>query len=458
MVVGLEGTDAGGAYLCQAENGELELVAHSGLSPSFIEKVSRVQADTIQARLVQAGRPVYEAQQLLSPEFLKFRQSEGLRGLTILPLQHEGRVIAAICLVSHIHDSVPPQTRIVLETVAAQAAGAIARIRAEDALRQSEARLRATINSAPIVLFAVNSQGTITFEDGQALRIPGFESGANVGKSVFEVFASLPQVLENVQRALRGEEFNALLDVAGHFLDCWYLPNRDKNGNCSGFTGVATNITDRLRLERQILEISDREQARIGQDIHDGLCQQLVSLAFDANSLMHELSAAGHAAADKAKKIADLLDQSITEARQVSRGLFPARLELDGLPSALDDLAQIINERFQIACLFEGAGEVEIPTAEAATHLYRIAQEAVNNAVKHSQARTILIRLRREPEQIELRVEDDGNGLSETENGDHSGMGLHIMDYRARSIGAALRIASRPEGGTIVCCKLPEAN
>jgi signal transduction histidine kinase len=324
--------------------------------------------------------------------------------------------------------------------------------------QKSEGRLRATINAAPIVLFAVDRDGIITFEDGQALRDLGFKQGQNMGKSAFQVFAAFPNVLENVRRALNGETFNSIVNLDGLFLDCWYLPNTEPDGTFSGFTGVATNITDRLRLERQILEISDREQARIGQDIHDGLCQQLVSLAFDANSLMDQLASDHSPEAAKAKKIAELLDRSITEARQVSRGLFPARLELDGLPSALDDLAQAINERFRIECLFESDPNITIPSAEAATHLYRIAQEAVNNAVKHSQARTILIRLFHEPQKIELRVEDDGSGLSETENGDYSGMGLHIMDYRARSIGAALRIASRPKGGTVVSCSLPGRN
>ena len=328
------------------------------------------------------------------------------------------------------------------------------------ALRDSEARLRATINSAPIVLFAVDGKGIITFEDGHTLKLLGVRQGENVGKSVFTVFSSYPDVLQNVRRALAGEEFDAILNHAGLALHCWYHPNTGEHGMANGFTGVAIDISARLTLERQILEIRDREQARIGQDIHDGLCQQLVSLGFGANALVAQLDARHQPEAQKARAIAELLDASITEARQVSRGLFLSRLESDGLSAAIEDLAEATSERFQIDCHFESGAQVDLSSAEAATHLYRIAQEAVNNAVKHSRARTIVICLKSEQNRIELRVEDDGSGMGTAESNGSSGMGLQIMDYRARSIGANLQITAKSEGnGTVVSCTLPaEAN
>jgi two-component system CheB/CheR fusion protein len=237
--------------------------------------------------------------------------------------------------------------------------------------------------------------------------------------------------------------------------DCWYSPTRDKDGNLAGYIGVATDITEHHRLERQILEISDREQARIGQDIHDGLCQQLVSLAFDANALQRELTAENRPEAKTALRIAEFLDQAITESRQLSRGLFPVRLGKVGLSPALQELASTISARFQIQCRFNSKGPVAVKNAAIATHLYRIAQEAVANAVKHSRARTVCIRLRARTGQIELRVEDDGAGLSPAKRKKATGLGLHIMDYRARAVGGTLHVGPGRRGGTIVSCCVP---
>lgn len=218
---------------------------------------------------------------------------------------------------------------------------------------------------------------------------------------------------------------------------------------------MAYEITERKRLERQILEISDREQARIGQDIHDGLCQQLVSLAFDANALERQLAAKHQPETATAKRIADLLDRAITEARQLSRGLFPIRLETEGLLPALEELARTARERFGVECRLESPERMAIHDRAIATHLYRIAQEAVSNAVKHARPHCVTIQLRPLSDGLELRVVDDGCGLAATSLRKAGSMGLHIMEYRAGAIGGALHLASGVQGGTVVICRLP---
>jgi PAS domain S-box-containing protein len=329
------------------------------------------------------------------------------------------------------------------------------RKRAEEALRQSEARIRAIITGAPILLFAVDRDGIIRFEDGQAIRAVGAVPGANVGRPVKEVYAHIPAILDNARRALRGEAFDSVVEAGPVVLDCSYSPTRDQDGNLTGYIGVATNITERHRLERQLLEISDREQARIGQDIHDGLCQHLVSLAFDANSLRQELSAQRRPQARTARRIAALLDRAITDSRQLSRGLFPVRLETEGLPSALEELAKTTRDRFKLHSRFASKGPLTVENSAMATHLYRIAQEAVRNAIKHSGARRISIRLIGRTKALELSVEDDGVGLSNVNWRQATGMGLHIMEYRARTIGATLDIGPGRQGGTLVSCCVP---
>ena len=455
IIVQIGGVDCGGVHLLNQATGEMDLAAERGGSPRFIKTVSHWAPDSPQMRLVLKNRPVFSLYRDLPIRHDELHQREGLRAAAIIPLSHEGRVFGTLALASHVADEIPRQTQLALEAIASQAAGAIARIQAEESLRESEIRLRAIISNAPVLIFAVDQDGIIRFEDGQALKALGATRGANVGRSVMEVYAHVPAILENARRALRGEEFESIVEAGPVTLDCWYSPTRDREGKPAGYIGVATNITERYRLEHQILEISDREHARIGQDIHDGLCQHLVTLAFDANSLRRELATRRRPEAKMARRMADYLDQAITEARQLSRGLFPVRLETEGLPPALEELAKATRDRFRIRCRFDSEGLVTVKDNSVATHLYRIAQEAVANAAKHSQARRVSIRLRARADQIELRVEDDGAGLSSAARSESTGMGLHIMDYRARTIGGTLHVGAGRRGGTVVSCCVP---
>jgi two-component system CheB/CheR fusion protein len=217
---------------------------------------------------------------------------------------------------------------------------------------------------------------------------------------------------------------------------------------------VATNITDRHLLEQQLLEIAEREQARIGQELHDGLCQQLVGLAFDANSITHTLFEEVHKEAPLAKRIADDLDTAISQARQLSRGLFPIKVDADGLPSALEEYCRAISERFRLSCLFEPPTSIVAVDKRIATHLFRIAQEAVTNALKHSRARRIRVLLHADNEQVALEVVDDGIGIG-TRPPPGTGIGLDIMEYRARSIGGTFAISDLETKGTCVSCCVP---
>ena len=232
------------------------------------------------------------------------------------------------------------------------------------------------------------------------------------------------------------------------------FPIRDGSGKVIRIVGIAEDITERRRLEREILEISDREQARIGQDLHDGLCQKLVSVAFDHDSLERKLAARTLAEAEDARQIAELLDDVITEARALARGFFPVELEGDGLTIALEQLAVNANARGTVNCRVESE-PVLIHQNAVGTHLYRIAQEAVNNAIKHARARTILVELRGGDDRVELRITDDGVGMPAAPRVG-GGMGLHIMDYRARTIGGTLDITRAANGGTVVHCSAPQ--
>lgn len=454
IATSVEGIDCGGVYLIDSRTRSLVLVAHKGLGKSFIAAVSAYSPDSMQVGVVAAGVPLYTVD-ILSQTHEPALMEEGLKGLAVLPLVHEGRVLGSLNLASHTHDQFAPQTRGVLEAIAAQASGAIARIHSAEALRQSEARLRAIAAGAPVILLAGDESGVLTLEDGEGLKAIGVQPGAHVGCTIADSFGRYPTLVESIRRVLAGEEFSTRLRLDTYYFDCWLSPTRGKDGKIAGFVAVATNVTDRQRLQRQILEISDREQARIGQDLHDGLCQQLVSLAFDANALEQRLKHGRRPEAAMAHRIAELLDVSITISRRLSRGLFPIRLEGHGLHAALDTLAASTRERFGIACDFNSE-PADIFTSQAtATHLYRIAQEAVANAAKHSKARKITIGLRQDHSVLELTVSDDGNGFQPAKVQSSPGMGLHIMEYRARAIGGVTRLEANPGGGATLSCRLP---
>lgn len=217
---------------------------------------------------------------------------------------------------------------------------------------------------------------------------------------------------------------------------------------------LETQIAEKRELEKNILAISDRERAIIGLDLHDGLCQQLVSAAFSANLLHEELAKDATATAPRAGRIADLIDDAITQARNLARGLYPVRLETEGLDTALQELASTLGRRFGIECSMESLGSPCPSAPETGIHLYRIAQEAVVNAAKHSGAKSVVIRLKTTPDGGSLTVEDDGVGIRR-EAVNRDGMGLRIMEYRARMIGARFRIEERSAGGTRVVCDFP---
>jgi two-component system CheB/CheR fusion protein len=225
----------------------------------------------------------------------------------------------------------------------------------------------------------------------------------------------------------------------------------EQGGQLKEVEGIARDITERKRLEREILEISNREQRRIGHDLHDGVCQQLAGIAYMSSSLADELEEKGGAESSRAERISSLINGVINQTRGVARGLFPVRLEENGLVSALEELAGNASEMFKLNCRFVSTESPSGVENEIALHLYYIAVEAVANAAKHGKPKNIVISLEPAGDRYWLRVQDDGIGSSRFA-GPQTGMGIRIMQYRARVIGATLTLQSRPGSGTDVSC------
>ena len=215
--------------------------------------------------------------------------------------------------------------------------------------------------------------------------------------------------------------------------------------------GIGLDITDARAAEAAMSDISERERHRLGQELHDGCGQHLTALALLAKTLQDDLNDQALPSAMAAGRIRAIAQELITDIRRISHGLYPIGLERFGLAAALHDLAAAHPGVVECTC-YGFADDEGLPLAPAvALHLFRIAQEATNNAMAHAAARTIAITLTRDERVVELRVADDGRGLAA---GAQPGMGLLSMEHRAKSMDARLEIKSRARG-TLVRCLVP---
>ncbi len=214
-------------------------------------------------------------------------------------------------------------------------------------------------------------------------------------------------------------------------------------------TELQNEISQRKKLEQEILRVSEREKRRIGQDLHDTLCQELTAAAFLLQSMANKTPAESAAFSEAAQ----IVNANVGLARDLARGLYPVELGTAGVTSALRELALRTNGK--VDCRFESVRPVRIKNETISLNLYRIAQEAVSNSLKHGKPRQIVISLDRNRNGIALTVRDNWTGLrSKTK---YKGMGIHIMTYRANVIGGNLSIESRPGRGTSVTCLIPSA-
>ncbi len=210
-------------------------------------------------------------------------------------------------------------------------------------------------------------------------------------------------------------------------------------------------MAERQRLEEEILKVSEREQRRIGHELHDSLCQHLTGTALAGQVLGDRLAAKALPEAADAGKVVGLVEQGITLARNLARGLYPVEMEAEGLMAAFQDLANSLTQTGRVRCVFDCQAPVLIDDDAAATHLYRIAQEAVRNAIQHGKAKTVNISLSERNGKVDLVIEDDGVGVPE--NLDQSkGLGIRIMAHRAAMIDGTCAVEPAPTGGTIVTC------
>jgi PAS domain S-box-containing protein len=344
------------------------------------------------------------------------------------------------------------------------------------ALEDRQQRMRAILDTAADAIVTIDERGTIESVNPATERLFGYREGELVGRNVKSLMPE-PFYSEHdgyLRRYLRTGQARIIgvgREVTGLRKDASTFPmnlsvSEVRVGRRRLFTGIVHDLTERRRLERQIMETAANEQRRIGQDLHDGLCQDLIGIAFGIDAL------ARSALTDELRKPVENLAASIREAagqaRRLAHGLNPVDLKAGGLAIALENLAVKVSDSFRIRCAFVWDRVAHVREDATATHLYRIAQEAVGNAIRHGQATLVKISLfQRSGGAVVLSIEDNGKGMRRAiaervkqglvlsdRNKPTGGIGLQTMHYRARVIGGTFAVAPRRGRGTIVTCTI----
>jgi PAS domain S-box-containing protein len=373
------------------------------------------------------------------------------------PQSHEGPFLA--------------EERRLLNALAEQLGRIAERIKAEKELRRERDFAESLIETAPAIVLVLDANGRIVRINPYMEEISGHRLEDVKGKDWFGTF--LPQrnrvrtrrlFLSAVGRKQRRGVVDPIVVKDGREREIEWYDKRleDAGGNLIGLLAIGQDITDRRKLEKEISETTTREQQRIGQELHDGLGQELTGLGYLAETLFCDLRDHQAAEAETANKLADGIEHALKQTRTIAKGLVPAEIDAGGLVSALEQLASNTEHRCGVACRLDCDQFAPVGDTATATQLFRIVQEAINNAAKHARAREIAIELKTDDSQITFEVRDDGVGIPDDGiPGDRertTGMGLRIMHHRAEVIGATLNIGPADGGGTVVACSLPRGD
>jgi signal transduction histidine kinase len=324
------------------------------------------------------------------------------------------------------------------------------RVEAENESRRQARLLRSILRNLPVIAGRLDSQGRVVEAQGEGLHPSELAPQYLIGRVLSDLF---PQGREAVAHAIAGGS-------AGFTLGGWqgdrewsvdFFVSFDADAG-AGATFFGRDLTERRRLERELLTASDSEQQRIGADLHDGLGQQLTGLACMAAALRDRLRVQMPGEAATAEMVARLANEATEQSRALARGLSPVQLEEHGLASALEDLSYQSQRLHNVECRFALRGPLPEMDHIGAIHLYRIVQEAIHNAVRHGTAQRVRVGLVSRGDRHRLIVLDDGQGFDSAEASRSAGRGLRLMNYRANMLGGVLTVFSCLGLGTRVVC------
>jgi PAS domain S-box-containing protein len=372
---------------------------------------------------------------------------------------------------------------------------------AEEALRESEKKYHQLVDIMNEGLSVSDENYIFTFVNRCFAEILGYPPDKIIGRHITDFFDAKNKKIMRIQMALRrrGEEKSYDITWTGkdnRKIDTIISPRAffDEKGNYKGSLGILTNITERKRFERQILklnkelekivakrtaklrkahkllledikkrkrlekeiiEISEREKRRIGQELHDSVGQQFMGVTFMAKVLQQRITDKLPEEAATVAEIIRYVNEAAEQTKDLAKILHPVDLSTGGLITALGELAETTEKLFRVTCTFQYNELIEIEDTETAAHLYRIAQEAITNALKHGKTKKISISLNRNTDKSTLTVKNDGLNFPKQSEARGTGLGLQIMEHRSDLIHGTLSVHKADEGGTIVTCEFP---
>ncbi len=338
------------------------------------------------------------------------------------------------------------------------------RKRAEEALRENEQRMRAIVETAVEGIITIDERGVVELFNPAASGIFGYPPEEVIGQNVNMLMPSPycdhhDDYLANYLRTGQTKIIGFGSEMVGQRKDGSVFPmelsvGEVRLGDRRLFTELVRDISERRQLEQAVAAAAEQERARIARELHDGLGQQLGGLLFLMNGLRRDLQSANSPQAKTADELSKELNTALKQARDLAHDLYSVPATPDGLVQALDNLAERVASRHGVAIEF-ASDTVLVHDPAVASHLYRIAQEAVHNALKHSRATRIEIDLAQQSEGVELRVRDNGVGFSPQPAS--PGLGLRTMEQRARLIRGRLRVQAQPGAGVEVICSVPKS-
>lgn len=327
--------------------------------------------------------------------------------------------------------------------------------------RNNESLFQLMVDSAPSALVLVDDHGKIVFLNPQAEKTFGYKRDELIGKKI-EIL--MPHAVRNQHTHYRTgyqekpgtRAMGAGRDLYGLRKDGTEIPVEIGLTPIEASEGrfilaSIVDITERKRLEKEVLEATENERRRIGRDLHDSLGQKLLGMGFLTKALQDDLASKSLAQAGEASRIVQLINDALIQSRRLAKGLYALELESNDLSTALKQLASDIKAMTGISCEFVSGAPFIVEDKTVAMHLFRIVQEALNNAVKHSQATKIEVAVEKNRA---ITVKDNGIGIPVTSY-QAQGMGLKVMRYRANMIGASIDIRRDKDGGTVVRCMPP---
>lgn len=336
----------------------------------------------------------------------------------------------------------------------------IKRLSVRDARRQ---QFEAIFDNAVDAIVIIDRRGLIDRFNQAAQQVFGYETGEVRGKNVSMLMPehysrNHDRYISNYLRTGKRKVMGIGREVEGMRKNGEVFPmelalSEFKSEGQLFFAGFVRDITDRRRLEHEILRTSEHERRRVGQDLHDGLGQMLTGISLISGNLARRLTLEDHDLADDMSEVTELMRDADRMSRNIARGLVPVELDGEGLAAAIEGLCANARKFFSVECRFVEQGKPLLRDSGAVSNLYRIAQECISNAVKHGRATRIDVSLKADGNDLTLEVADNGVGFPETLS-EERGMGVDIMGYRARVINAHLSIERREEGGTIITCVL----